>query len=211
MKTRIKILLVTVILIHCLSSVSCSTKSSLNGKWLVVEHNTNSLDFALSVFLDFLPSSLSSKVYWTQNGTVYHVYKDCGHINHEVELFEGDCNEAIEHGKTRLCSTCLKRAESGTNSLNNTHSMPDDTTYSIELQFDKSHKGCISITVIANNETIEKSVDFVWTLEDEKLSIISSENGEAILNCIDKPISIKGDKLTINYEDGSLIILSRRR
>ena len=49
------------------------------------------------------------RVYWTETGMVYHLYEDCPHLSHEVELFEGTADAAIENGKTRMCRDCYSR------------------------------------------------------------------------------------------------------
>ena len=56
-------------------------------------------------------AGLGNNVYWTQSGTVYHAYEDCGSLNHSSELFEGTTQAAIENGKTRMCKFCEARAE----------------------------------------------------------------------------------------------------
>lgn len=54
-------------------------------------------------------AGLENSVYWTVSGTVYHAFEDCPHLNHSLELMEGNSTAAIEAGKTRLCKTCEKK------------------------------------------------------------------------------------------------------
>ena len=44
--------------------------------------------------------------YWTDSGTVYHLYADCGHIKNSLEVFEGTPTGS---GKSRCCSDCMVR------------------------------------------------------------------------------------------------------
>ncbi len=56
-------------------------------------------------------AGLGDHVYWTESGTVYHAYEDCGSLNHSVHLYDGTTQAAIENGKTRMCKFCEARAE----------------------------------------------------------------------------------------------------
>ena len=58
---------------------------------------------------DMLANADTKTVYWTESGTVYHSYSDCGHLSNTEELFTGTATTAIENGKTRLCKTCEAR------------------------------------------------------------------------------------------------------
>ena len=58
---------------------------------------------------EMLENAHIDTVYWTASGTVYHAFEDCSHLNHSVELLEGDSATAIENGKTRMCKTCEAR------------------------------------------------------------------------------------------------------
>ena len=59
---------------------------------------------------ELLEAAGTTEVFWTDSGTVYHLYEDCSHLNHSVELKEGTTTTAIENGKTRACKTCEARA-----------------------------------------------------------------------------------------------------
>ena len=52
---------------------------------------------------------ITGTVYWTPFGKVYHIDKECSHINNSDYKAEGSVDEAIEDNKTRLCKTCAKR------------------------------------------------------------------------------------------------------
>lgn len=54
---------------------------------------------------------ITSDVYWTQFGHKYHVYEDCGSIKNSNTLYKGSVTEAIEAGRTAMCSFCANRAE----------------------------------------------------------------------------------------------------
>lgn len=54
-----------------------------------------------------------NQVYWTEHGSVYHIYDDCYHINSDrtTEIFSGTVAEAHEYKNiTDLCKTCAKTA-----------------------------------------------------------------------------------------------------
>ena len=60
---------------------------------------------------EMLANAHIETVYWTDSGTVYHAYNDCGHLNNTVKINDGTSAAAIENGKTRLCKTCEARAQ----------------------------------------------------------------------------------------------------
>ena len=60
---------------------------------------------------EMLENAGINTVYWTQNGTVFHLTEDCYHLDQSYELMSGTSTAAIEAGKTRLCKTCEKKAE----------------------------------------------------------------------------------------------------
>ena len=53
--------------------------------------------------------TIQEGVYWTRFGKVYHTHDDCQALNRTEELKYGYVEEALEAGKTRLCSFCAKR------------------------------------------------------------------------------------------------------
>lgn len=50
-------------------------------------------------------------VYWTKGGGVYHFYKDCGYIKSSSEVLSGTEEEALEAGKSGVCSRCQNRKD----------------------------------------------------------------------------------------------------
>ena len=52
-------------------------------------------------------------VFWIENGSVWHLYEDCGHVDGR-ECTSGSIAEAKKAGKERVCHTCEKKAEQET-------------------------------------------------------------------------------------------------
>lgn len=55
-------------------------------------------------------NSVKTTYYWTENGTVYHCYKDCPSLSRSYTVFDGSLSQAQEL-KDRLCKFCEKRYE----------------------------------------------------------------------------------------------------
>jgi hypothetical protein len=53
---------------------------------------------------------IGDTVYWTESGSVWHLYRDCGHLKNSQNVLFGTVNEAEEAGKEHVCSTCNKKA-----------------------------------------------------------------------------------------------------
>ena len=51
----------------------------------------------------------NSTVYWTEKGSVWHLYKDCGYLSKSKEIKSGSVENAVEAGKDKLCSSCGKK------------------------------------------------------------------------------------------------------
>ena len=45
-------------------------------------------------------------VYWTENGTVYHLRKDCSSLRRSTHILQGSIEEAIVAKKERVCKSC---------------------------------------------------------------------------------------------------------
>ena len=45
-------------------------------------------------------------VYWTENGSVYHKYRDCYHLRNAKTVKSGTVLTARTNGKERVCSEC---------------------------------------------------------------------------------------------------------
>ncbi|MBR5712983.1 MAG: hypothetical protein IKX54_05240 [Lachnospiraceae bacterium] len=54
-------------------------------------------------------AAVTGTVYWTQFGKVYHTHEDCGSLNNSDTLYSGTAKDAIENGRTRICSFCAKK------------------------------------------------------------------------------------------------------
>ncbi len=54
-------------------------------------------------------NTISSDVFWTQYGKVYHTHDDCQALNRSDELTYGSVEQAIAANRTRLCSFCARR------------------------------------------------------------------------------------------------------
>ena len=52
-----------------------------------------------------------TSVYWSNFGHVYHTTPDCSHLNQSDELTEGNVEQAIAAGRTRMCKTCEARGD----------------------------------------------------------------------------------------------------
>lgn len=54
---------------------------------------------------------ITGDVYWTTFGHKYHLDEDCGSIKNSNTLYVGSVTEAIESGRTAICSFCAHRHE----------------------------------------------------------------------------------------------------
>ena len=54
-------------------------------------------------------SSITDDVYWSTYGHKYHLDQDCQAIVNSSTLYQGTVTEAIESGRTAICSFCAKR------------------------------------------------------------------------------------------------------
>ena len=55
--------------------------------------------------------TITGDVYWTPFGHKYHLNQDCGALSNSATLYEGTVTEAIESGRTAICSFCAHRHE----------------------------------------------------------------------------------------------------
>lgn len=61
-------------------------------------------------------NDINSVFYWTEQGTVYHIYQDCYHIRNSENVLSGTLNIC---GKERCCSACtLRKLKENNNKLN---------------------------------------------------------------------------------------------
>ena len=50
----------------------------------------------------------SATVYWTKSGSVWHTTDKCHHLKKSKSIESGSVEEAIEAGKSKVCSSCGK-------------------------------------------------------------------------------------------------------
>lgn len=55
--------------------------------------------------------TITEDVYWTPFGHKYHIDSDCNAIVNSATIYAGSVTEAIENGRTSLCSFCAHRHE----------------------------------------------------------------------------------------------------
>ena len=74
-------------------------------------------------------------VFWIENGSVWHLYEDCGHVDGR-ECTSGSIAEAKKAGKERVCHTCEKKAEQETTEATTTEPLvtESDTTEAIVIE-----------------------------------------------------------------------------
>ncbi len=59
--------------------------------------------------LEAAQTAITSDVYWSPFGKVYHTHEDCQALNQTETLTYGTVEEAIASNRTRLCAFCAKR------------------------------------------------------------------------------------------------------
>jgi hypothetical protein len=59
--------------------------------------------------LEAAEKAITTQVYWTKAGGVYHTSQACSHLNRSETLITGTVEQAVAESKTRLCKTCAKR------------------------------------------------------------------------------------------------------
>lgn len=55
--------------------------------------------------------NLTKTVFWTESGTVWHLFKNCGYLKESKNILSGSVKEALEEGKEKVCTNCSKRQE----------------------------------------------------------------------------------------------------
>ena len=66
---------------------------------------------------DAAVAAVEGEVYWTTFGKVYHTHEDCGSLNNSDTLYKGTAKDAIENGRTRICSFCAKKDSIDTSNM----------------------------------------------------------------------------------------------
>ena len=121
MKARILCIALTLTLI--LLATSCASKVEVNDEYYGGESMNAEIlsEIAESIFnesSDISGDNTSSEeserkahdgiYYWTDSGSVYHKWADCGHIKNSQNIKSGILDDAILAGKLKLCSSCEK-------------------------------------------------------------------------------------------------------
>ena len=123
---KIKILAFMLISLVLFSVCSCSYKVVTNDEYYGGESMNAEIlsQIAESIFNETASDaeSLSSQdesenstkshdgiYYWTDSGSVYHKWADCGHLKGSQSIKSGSKDEAILSGKETLCSSCNKK------------------------------------------------------------------------------------------------------
>ena len=60
-------------------------------------------------------SQITDEVYWTTFGHKYHLNQDCPYIRDSANLYGGEVKEAIETGRSAICSYCARHYGEGLN------------------------------------------------------------------------------------------------
>ena len=61
--------------------------------------------------------AINTDVYWAPFGKVYHTHMDCGALNQTETLTQGNVEQAIAAGRTRLCSFCARKDDIDTTNI----------------------------------------------------------------------------------------------
>lgn len=102
MRSLFRITSLLLCLLFSFELVSCSESSK----------NSGDKDEILEYFRDKLSETTpisSETVYWTKNGSVYHLFDNCRFLEKAEEVRHGT---VAQSGRSRLCGDCAKRAES---------------------------------------------------------------------------------------------------
>lgn len=81
--------------------ISCSGGSAKSGE------KDEILEYFRNKMTETLPLS-SETVYWSKNGSVYHLFDDCRFLERTDEVRHGT---VAQSGRSRLCGECAKRSE----------------------------------------------------------------------------------------------------
>ena len=120
----IRVICILLVTITVILSSSCALRVQENDEYYGGESMNAQIlsDIAESIFAEDYESesgyedeTISDKsehdgvYYWTDSGSVYHKWKNCGHIKNSKDLKSGTLDEAILSGKEKLCSSCDKK------------------------------------------------------------------------------------------------------
>ncbi len=100
-----------------------------------------------------------SNVFWTDDGTVYHLYVQCPLLDNAEKLHSGSVEEAISNGKTRLCKRCEGKADNKEYEYNGAQLIlggadSSGTMYQVAVTIADTFSGSIKgMTVVANTSS----------------------------------------------------------
>lgn len=124
MKTKLKILNSTILIILILSLSGCasyfnSERELYAGEEItpnqlyeisqaLVESNndTDKIEDVTEPFVQDTDNEGNLLVYWTKSGEVWHINKECSALANSVNIESGTEEVAIVNGKERLCKRC---------------------------------------------------------------------------------------------------------
>lgn len=93
------------ILLFLLSLLAAFT--SCSDERISPEDRDEILDHFRDRIYETLPITAET-VYWTQNGTVYHLYRDCRFLSESAEVLHGT---VAQSGRSTLCGVCAEKSE----------------------------------------------------------------------------------------------------
>ena len=123
---KIKILAFALISVILFSTSSCAEKVVTNTEYYggesmnaeILSHISESIFNEMTSAAEETSSENTDEIssenhdgiyYWTDGGSVYHKWADCGHIKNSQDVKSGSRDEAILSGKEKLCSSCEKK------------------------------------------------------------------------------------------------------
>ena len=81
-----------------------------SGESLTNEADEKDSQESTNIATETEESEEQDKVYWTESGGVWHLSKDCGHLKKSKNIISGTEEEAKAAGKSKVCSSCEKKA-----------------------------------------------------------------------------------------------------
>ena len=188
------------ILLFISSFVSCNTVDPINK---------NSDDEVINYFRERLSETSlfeGETVYWTKNGTVYHLYPDCKFLSESENVKHG---AASQSGRSEVCSACLKKLEQSTAS----ETEITDSISSEESLIDQTSEETISAfeTETAPHETTstgQEIIDSTVFTESEStsyvLTTVQSEDNSVSEYIVDTEQPVQNNRTVYWTPNGSV-------
>ena len=126
MKIILKTLSIAIIIILCLSFISCNfdeSQNHLSGGELLDDERISemknevlggenltekeSIETVTEAFAESDTDDTGAIVYWTESGSVWHKSASCSHIKNSTNLLAGTVTQAKTAGKSSPCSRCF--------------------------------------------------------------------------------------------------------